>query len=83
MGWRWVEVGASIGVGAAAAGVGAAEEVFYFWSRNLYYVQDILGDNSEVPIRVRNWYKSVDDKILKPLLLRQEVRDSNKVRERE
>jgi len=33
-------------------------------------VEDILGDNSEIPIRFRNWYKSIDEKILKPLLLR-------------
>jgi len=33
-------------------------------------MEDILGDNSEVPMRFRNWYKSIDESILKPLLLR-------------
>jgi len=42
---------------------------------------DILGDNSEVPIKMRNWYKSLDDSILKPLLLREDVRDKDKVLE--
>ena len=36
-------------------------------------MQDILGDNSEVPMRVRNWYKSLNEAVLKPLLLRPEV----------
>jgi len=33
-------------------------------------MEDILGDNSEIPIRFRNWYKSLDEAIFKPLLLR-------------
>jgi sodium/hydrogen exchanger-like protein 3 len=39
-------------------------------------MEDILGDNSEVPLRVRNWYKKVADSVLKPLLLRSEVRNN-------
>jgi len=34
-------------------------------------IEDILGDNSEIPIRFRNWYKAFDEKVLKPLLLRE------------
>ena len=44
-------------------------------------LQDILGDNSEVPIRVRNWYKRVADTYLKPLLLRSDVREGDKMME--
>lgn len=42
-------------------------------------IEDILGDNSEVPLRVRNWYKRVADKYLKPLLLRPEARANDKM----
>merc|ERR1719186_1229079 len=44
-------------------------------------IEDILGDNSEVPLRVRNWYKRVADKFLKPLLLRPEARANDKMLE--
>jgi len=44
-------------------------------------IADILGDNSEVPIRVRNWYKRVADTYLKPLLLRSDVREGDKMME--
>merc|ERR1719384_2409623 len=36
-------------------------------------IEDILGDNSEIPIRFRNFYKSIDENILKPFLLRDNV----------
>ena len=42
-------------------------------------LKDILGDNSEVPLRVRNWYKRVADKFLKPLLLRPEAQTNDKM----
>ena len=42
-------------------------------------MKDILGDNSEVPLRVRNWYKRVADKFLKPLLLRPEAQTNDKM----
>merc|ERR1712156_604741 len=42
-------------------------------------IEDILGDNSEVPLRVRNWYKRVADKFLKPLLLRPEAQTNDKM----
>ena len=45
------------------------------------FFQDILGDNSEVPLRVRNWYKRVADKYLKPLLLRPDARANDKMLE--
>jgi len=44
-------------------------------------IEDILGDNSEVPLRVRNWYKRVADQYLKPLLLRPEARANDKMLE--
>merc|ERR1719228_40947 len=42
---------------------------------------DILGDNSEVPLKMRNIYKSLDESVLKPLLLREDVREKDKVLE--
>jgi len=36
-------------------------------------IEDILGDNSEIPIRFRNFYKSIDENILKPILLRDNI----------
>merc|ERR1712150_28620 len=36
-------------------------------------IEDILADNSEIPIRFRNFYKSIDENILKPLLLRDNI----------
>jgi len=44
-------------------------------------MEDILGDNSEVPMKFRNWYKSFDDKFLKPLLLRDNKYKDPKVME--
>jgi len=44
-------------------------------------MEDILGDNSEVPIRVRNWYCALDESIIKPLVLRPEGRTHTKVLE--
>merc|ERR1711970_1456185 len=44
-------------------------------------IEDILGDNSEVPLRMRNWYKGVADKYIKPLLLRPEARADDKMLE--
>lgn len=34
-------------------------------------LEDILGDNSEVPLIFRNWYKKLDENWLKPVLLRE------------
>merc|ERR1719153_336843 len=44
-------------------------------------LENILGDNSEVPIKFRNWYKSFDNKFLKPLLLRENKYEDPKVME--
>merc|ERR1719186_85561 len=33
-------------------------------------ISDILNIDSEIPIRVRNWYKRLDNNLIKPLLLR-------------
>lgn len=44
-------------------------------------LEDILGDNSEVPMKFRNWYKSFDEKFLKPLLLRDNKYKDPKVME--